>query len=231
MTRDNVLPLLTARGLGLRLDGRWLFRNLGFSLLPGEFLALTGPSGVGKSSLLSCLAGTREPTEGEIVRNFQKDKGIGIVFQDLLLTDGASVLTNTLCGRLNRYGFARTLWGFPEQDRADAFNALQELGIANLAHKWAAETSRGEQQRVAIARALLQEPALFLADEPVASLDSARAEAALNIFQREAREHGRPVFAALHDPRQVGQFADRELKLSANCPEDWTLQTVSHHAL
>ena len=58
MTRDNVLPLLTARGLGLRLDGRWLFRNLDFSLLPGEFLALTGPSGVGKSSLLSCLAGT-----------------------------------------------------------------------------------------------------------------------------------------------------------------------------
>jgi phosphonate transport system ATP-binding protein len=231
MTRDNVLPLLTARGLGLRLDGRWLFRNLDFSLLSGEFLALTGPSGVGKSSLLSCLAGTREPTEGEIVRNFQKDKGIGIVFQDLLLTDGASVLTNTLCGRLNRYGFARTLWGFPEQDRADAFNTLQELGIANLAHKWAAETSRGEQQRVAIARALLQEPALFLADEPVASLDFARADAALSIFKREAREHGRPVFAALHDPRQVGQFADRELKLSANCPEDWTLQTVSHHAL
>jgi phosphonate transport system ATP-binding protein len=231
MTRDNVLPLLTARGLGLRLDGRWLFRNLDFSLLPHEFLALTGPSGVGKSSLLSCLAGTREPTEGEIVRNFPTDKGIGIVFQDLLLADGASVLTNTLCGRLNRYGFARTLWGFPEQDRTDAFNTLQELGIANLAHKWAAETSRGEQQRVAIARALLQEPALFLADEPVASLDFARADAALNIFQREAREHGRPVFAALHDPRQVGQFADRELKLSANCPEDWTLQSVSRHAL
>ncbi len=231
MTRDNVLPLLTARGLGLRLDGRWLFRNLDFSLLPYEFLALTGPSGVGKSSLLSCLAGTKEPTEGEVVRNFPKDKGIGIVFQDLLLTDGASVLTNTLCGRLNRYGFARTLWGFSEQDRADAFNTLQELGIANLAHKWSAETSRGEQQRVAIARALLQEPALFLADEPVASLDCPRADAALNIFQREARKHGRPVFAALHDPRQVEQFADRELKLSANCPEDWTLQSVSRHAI
>ena len=209
MTRDNVLPLLTARGLGLRLDGRWLFRNLDFSLLPNEFLALTGPSGVGKSSLLSCLAGTKEPTEGEVVRNFSKDKGIGIVFQDLLLTDGASVLTNTICGRLNRYGFARTLWGFPEQDRSDAFNTLQELDIANLAHKWASETSRGEQQRVAIARALLQEPALFLADEPVASLDSARADAALSIFQREARKHGRPVFAALHETRQVGQFADR----------------------
>ena len=231
MTRDNVLPLLTARGLGLRLDGRWLFRNLDFSLLPHEFLALTGPSGVGKSSLLSCLAGTREPTEGEIFRNFPKDKGIGIVFQDLLLTDGASVLTNTLCGRLNRYGFARTLWGFPEQDRSDAFNTLQELGIANLAHKWASETSRGEQQRVAIARALLQEPALFLADEPVASLDSARADAALTIFQREARKQGRPVFAALHETRQVRQFADRELKLSAKCPEDWTLQSVSRHAI
>ena len=229
MTRDNVLPLLTARGLGLRLDGRWLFRNLDFSLLPHEFLALTGPSGVGKSSLLSCLAGTKEATEGEVVRNFPKDKGIGIVFQDLLLTDGASVLTNTLCGRLNRYGFARTLWGFPEQDRIDAFNTLQELGIGKLAHKWAAETSRGEQQRVAIARALLQEPALFLADEPVASLDSARADAALSIFQREARKHGRPVFAALHDPRQVEKFADRELILSSNSPEDWTLQTVSRH--
>jgi len=231
MTRENTLPPLTARSLGLQLGGRWLFRNLDFSLLPGEFLALTGPSGVGKSSLLSCLSGTREPTEGNIVRNFPKGEGIGIVFQDLLLTDGASVLLNTLCGRLNRYGFARTLFGFPEKDRMDAFNTLQELGIASLAHKWAAETSRGEQQRVAIARALLQKPALFLADEPVASLDSNRADAALRIFQRETREYGRPVFAALHDSVQVQKFADRELKLSADCPEDWTLQSVTRHAI
>ena len=205
MTRDNVLHLLTARGLGLRLDGRWLFRNLDFSLLPHEFLALTGPSGVGKSSLLSCLAGTREPTEGEIVRDFPKDKGIGIVFQDLLLTDGASVLTNTLCGRLNRYGFARTLWGFSAQDRADAFNTLQELGIANLAHKWAAETSRGEQQRVAIARALATSPAIVLADEPTGNLDARNSNKVFDLLVQAAREEGSSVILVTHNPDLAGR--------------------------
>lgn len=221
-------PLLEASGLGLRLDGRWLFRKLDFALLPGEFVALTGPSGSGKTSLLSCLAGLREPTEGAVTLHVPARSPLGFIHQDLYLAPGDTVLRNALGGRLRRHSSLGTLLGFPKQDQADALALLHELGLAGHERKWASETSRGEQQRIAIARALLAEPPLFLADEPVASLDHSRAENVLARLRREADEHDRPTLASLHDPEQVKRHADRELTLSPNDPEAWTLRVLAH---
>ena len=217
-------PLLEASGLGLRLDGRWLFRRLDFALHPGEFVALTGPSGSGKTSLLSCLAGLREPTEGTVTLHLPAGSSPGFIHQDLHIAPGDTVLNNALGGRLRRHSSLATLFGFPKQDQADALDLLGELGLAGHEGKWASETSRGEQQRIAIARALLAEPPLFLADEPVASLDYSRAENVLARLRREAYENQRPTIAALHDPEQVERHADRELIISPNTCETRALR-------
>ena len=169
---------VTLRGLGLKRQNRWLFRGMDIQVPRGKFIAIVGPSGAGKTSLMGCLAGSVVPSEGEVV--FQCAQGcrhsppafrkrLGIVFQNFLLIGNGTLLHNVLCGRLGRYPWWRTLAGFPRTDRAEAFGILNHLGLASHVYRRAAEVSGGEQQRAALARALFQEPEMFLADEPVST--------------------------------------------------------------
>ena len=220
--------LLEAEKLSLKLDGRWLFRKLDLELRAGEFLAVSGPSGVGKTSLLHALAGMWKPTEGIVRFPFlnsdsecieQASRHVGIIFQDLLLTPNATLLQNVLCGRLKDHSSLRTLFGFSPEEREAAFQMLDEFDLGAAYGKWVAETSRGEQQRVAIARALHQDPVIFLADEPVASLDEALAERVLTRLAEQARKEDKAIVCVLHDPRQIERFADRVIELSYESPE------------
>jgi len=206
-----------ARGLGLQRGGAWLFRDLDLMLPRGRFIAVTGPSGAGKSSLLACLGGTLDPTEGEIryacangcshrVADFQPR--VGRVFQNLMLSENSSLLTNVLCGRLGRHAWWRTLFGFPAGDREDAARWLQELGLARYVHRRVADVSGGEQQRTAVARALQQEPEIVLADEPVSSLDAPLADRVIDLLRHQTRDRGCTVVCVLHDERLVARAAD-----------------------
>jgi phosphonate transport system ATP-binding protein len=217
------LPLLRARNLGFRRGDRWLFRKLNLDLHAGNFLALVGPSGVGKSTLLSCLCGSLEPTEGEVRINLPPQapatpqarcRHFGIIFQDLQLTAKADILTNVLCGRLARYHCLRTLFGFPRLEKAAAYELLCELGVGQDPHKWACEMSGGEQQRVAIARALFQQPNLYFADEPVSALDSYYAGRALGLLRQETAQPAKAAVCVLHHAEHIQRFADVALSLN-----------------
>jgi phosphonate transport system ATP-binding protein len=228
-------PHLQLRNFGLRRGDRWLMRNVDVSIPRGKFVAVVGPSGVGKSSLLSCLAGMLSSSEGEIEyrclgncchRPFDFQKKIGIIFQSFMLTPNNTVLSNVLCGRLGRYPWWKTLFAFPGRDKEEAAHILNDLGLNRCVQRWVAEISGGEQQRTAIARALFQQPEIFLADEPVSNLDVYLTGRVLGILRQEASVNRRTVLCVLHNPELVERFADMVLSFDPMNPEGWRLREV-----
>ena len=222
--------------MGLYQGGRWLFRDLNLKIKSGCFLALVGPSGVGKSSFLACLAGLRAPTEGEIFYHTDTNGSqlpgafrphIGIVFQNFLLTENQTVLNNVLCGRLHQFSSLCTLLGFPRKLKQEAFEILYDLGLQRYCRRWVREISGGEKQRVALARTLFQDPALFLADEPVAQLDTYLTGRVLGILKHQVTEKKRTVLCVLHEQEWVNRFADVALSFNPQSPEKWNLRVIN----
>ena len=158
--------------------------DVSFSIEEGEFVSIIGPSGSGKSTILRCINRLVNASEGTITFDGhdvthankreirQMRKKIGMVFQHYNLVDRLSVIENVLHGRL---GYKSALVGatgiFSEQEKQNAFQLLEKLGLTEQAYKRCDQLSGGQKQRVGIARSIMQEPRLVLCDEPIASLD------------------------------------------------------------
>ena len=216
------------RSLSLKRGEKMLFEKMTWRLPRGKFLAVTGASGAGKSSLLACLGGVLQPTSGEYKLAAQDAKSIGVIFQNFRLTANLSVLTNVLCGKLGAYNWRQTLFGFAEDERRKAFAILRELGLENLINRQARKVSGGEQQRAAVARMLLQNPEIVLADEPTSNLDADLARRVLTLLRRKCLEENCALIAVLHDKRMVEEFADYALEIGAEFENGWRLSRQSH---
>jgi len=219
--------LLEAKDLGLHLTDRWLFRKLSFVVPCSSFVAITGPSGVGKTSLMRLLSGDLKGNEGNLESRLSTDEKISMIFQDLQLANGASTLANALGGCLGRHSSIRTLLGFPKEEKDSALNWLSRFGLAQQTRQWASTLSRGERQRLAICRSLISRPKLLLADEPVASLDNQWADKTLSILKKNQIEAGGSLVCSLHDEEQVQKHADFVLRLHAEEPEFWSWENVA----
>jgi molybdate transport system ATP-binding protein len=179
-----------------------------------RLVAITGPSGAGKTTLLNGIAGLRRPLAGHVRIGgdtlFDADRGIdlpperrraGYVFQDLRLFPHRTVTANLAYGE-RREG----QW----MSRADI---LAFLGIAHLARRYPATLSGGEAKRVAIGRALLAAPRFLLLDEPLTSLDPARAEEILRLIERIRDELALPILLVSHAAAEVGRLAGEVVAL------------------
>lgn len=206
--------------------------EVSLSIAPGEAIGLVGPSGAGKSTLLRLLNGSVRPSSGHVevdgrdvasrsARELRALRAsIGIVPQDFALVPSLRAISNVLCGRFGQQSALRSLksllWPSREESRA-AHALLDRVGVAEKLFERVARLSGGQRQRVAIARALYQEPKALLADEPVSSVDPARAEDTAQLLLDLCRERRLTLCASLHDldlarrhfPRLVGLRAGR----------------------
>jgi lipoprotein-releasing system ATP-binding protein len=217
---NSPAPLLEAQHITRRLpEGVTLVADASLKVERGEFIAITGPSGSGKSSLLYLLGLLDRPTEGRVLLEGRDTaslsaaelanlrlKRLGFVFQFHFLLPEFSTLDNVLIPmrRLGRLKDAAA--------RAQAMKLLEALGMAEAAAKLPEQLSGGMRQRAAIARALANDPAIILADEPTGNLDTRNAAAVFDIFARLAAEEGRAILVVTHDA-ELAKRANRRVHL------------------
>lgn len=182
---------------------------LSLAIETGERVALMGPSGSGKTTLLHLLAAAIRPDGGRIAiagrpsatlhPGQELARLVGVMPQGFDLVPSLAVAHNVLAGRLGEWSFARSLVSlvFP-RDLERARAALERVGIGDKLYERTSRLSGGEQQRVALARLLVQQPRAILADEPVSSVDPARAEDLLGMLVGIAAEEGRTLVASMH---------------------------------
>ena len=203
-------------------------KDINLTINKGEFVVVVGLSGAGKSTLLRSINRLHDITSGDILidgksitsakgKNLRKlRRDIGMIFQNFNLVKRSSVLRNVLVGRVAYYPTWKTTFNlFDKEDKQKAYEALQQVDLADKVYARADELSGGQQQRVAIARVLMQNPKIILADEPTASLDPQTSVRAIDDLKMLNEEYGMPVVATLHSIELAQQFGERVIGIRA----------------
>lgn len=216
------MPIVTVRNATRHYEqGAGIVRALqgvDLDLEPGEFTALMGPSGSGKTTLLNLIGGLDTPTDGSIQvdgktisaltgterSDLRRDR-IGFIFQSYNLVPVLTARENT--------EFVMMLQGVPPKERRERADAtLASVGLAGMEGRRPGELSGGQQQRVAVARAIATQPAIVLADEPTANLDSETKAELIELMRRLNEEQGVTFLFSTHDP-EIIQAARRVIRL------------------
>ena len=182
-------------------------RDISIKIETGDFVAMAGPSGSGKTTMLNMIGGLTRPSQGqisigdqEITEMSDKDlaqlrlERIGFVFQSYNLLPVLTALENA--------EFTLLLSGIPKDERRKrVLELFNKIGLSGLEDRKPGKLSGGQQQRVAVARAVVANPALILADEPTANLDSQASADLLDVMERLNQDHGTTFLFSTHDPR------------------------------
>ena len=179
-----------------------------FKIEEGQFIAIIGPSGSGKSTFLTLAGGLQTPSKGQIIingkdyTNLSEKERAKLRFNDIGFVLQASNLVPFLTAK-QQLELVDRINKKNKQTIQDKHSLFKELGIEHLENKLPKDLSGGERQRLAIARALYNDPAIILADEPTASLDSDRAFEVVDLLSKECREKNKSIIMVTHDNRMI----------------------------
>lgn len=195
-------------GLTLERRGLTLLEKCSLTVMPGETLAVMGPSGAGKTTLLRTIAGLTAPAAGTVLRPAGR---VAMVFQDPRLLPWRTALANIELV-------------LPKVQRPKAREWLDRVGLADAAHLYPIALSGGMRQRVAIARALACDASLVLVDEPFSNLDAGTSTRLRELLMTELRELKRPVVWVTHDAAEAAAVASRTLEMRGPPEGLWQLE-------
>jgi zinc/manganese transport system ATP-binding protein len=204
--------LLRLDGIGVRLGGRQILRDVSFAVRPGEFTGLIGPNGAGKTTLLRVILGLQAPTSGRVLLNGRPrprraGAQIGYVPQKIVVDPDMPLRARDVVA----LGLDGHKLGFPLPSRARqelVTEALEAVGAQRYADARVGELSGGEQQRVLIAHAVISRPRLLLLDEPLANLDLRSEQGIVSVLARLAREYSIAVLISAHDMNPLMRETD-----------------------
>lgn len=183
-------------------------KETNFKIEEGQFIAIIGPSGSGKSTFLTLAGGLQTPSKGQIIingkdyTNLSEKERAKLRFNDIGFVLQASNLVPFLTAK-QQLELVDRINKKNKQTIQDKHSLFKELGIDHLENKLPKDLSGGERQRLAIARALYNDPAIILADEPTASLDSDRAFEVVELLSKECREKNKSIIMVTHDNRMI----------------------------
>ena len=183
-------------------------KETNFKIKAGQFIAIIGPSGSGKSTFLTLAGGLQTPSKGQIIingkdyTNLSEKERSKLRFNDIGFVLQASNLVPFLTAK-QQLELVDRINKQKRQKLQDQKSLFKELGIDHLENKLPKDLSGGERQRLAIARALYNDPAIILADEPTASLDSDRAFEVVDLLSKECKEKNKSIIMVTHDNRMI----------------------------
>ena len=205
-------------------NGTHALNGVNFKVKKGEFISILGPSGSGKTTLLRSINGLENIEKGEIIFDKIKininsltsvQKKTGMIFQEFNLVNNLSSINNVLTGLLNSSSkFLSMFYLFTKEQKLNALQTLDTVGLLEKSYKRVDELSGGERQRVGIARAIIKKPLLLLADEPVASLDPKTSLSIMRLLKMINKDFNITILCNLHQMELATKFSDRVIGLS-----------------